>query len=168
MTEQGERRINQPQCDPTGGKNAALPPAGGGGGEARVTGAGLHHELARALDCTLGFSIACNTSASVRTSPGSRGATKGRLKGRPPHVLLGTLEWQLIHIKTQSILLIHNYGDSVSVYFLLMCSNNGVATVVFTSVTFYCNIFRSAFLREDQPLKNSPRDPPQQPEQQMV
>ena len=130
MTEQGERRINQPQCDPTGGKNAALPPAGGGGREARVTRAGLHHELARAFNCTLGFSIACNTSASVRTSPGSRGATKGRLKGRPHHVLLGGLDWQLIHNKTQSILLIHNYGDCVSVYFLLMCSNNGVATVV--------------------------------------
>lgn len=54
MTEQGERRINQPQCDPTGGKNAALPTAGGGGREARVTRAGLHHELARSL----GFSIA--------------------------------------------------------------------------------------------------------------
>lgn len=62
MTEPGERRINQPQCDPTGGKNAALPSAGGGGGEARVTGAGLHHELARVFYCTLGFSIACNTS----------------------------------------------------------------------------------------------------------
>lgn len=48
----------------------------------------------------------------------------------PHHVLLGGLDWQLIHNKTQSILLIHNYGDCVSVYFLLMCSNNGVATVV--------------------------------------
>lgn len=31
MTEQGERRINQPQCDPTGGKNTALSPVRGWG-----------------------------------------------------------------------------------------------------------------------------------------
>ena len=118
MTEQGERRINQPQCDPTGGKNAALPPAGVGGREARVTGAGLHQELARVFYCTLGFSIACNTSATVLRSPGSPGATTGRLKERPHHALSGGLEWQLIQNKTQSILLIHNYGDCVSAFFI--------------------------------------------------
>lgn len=116
MTEQGERRINQPQCDPTGGKNALLPSAGSGGREARVSGAGLHHERAQVFHCTLRFSIASNTSQHqpAQAQGTSPGATKGRLKGRPHHVLLGGLEWQLIRSKTQSILLIHNYGDCVS------------------------------------------------------
>lgn len=64
----------------------------------------------------------------------AQGAREQRRAGSregPPHVLLGGLEWQPIHNKTQSILLIHNYGDCVSVFFIDVLYNYGVATVVF-------------------------------------
>lgn len=46
MTEQGERRINQPQCDPAGGKNTALSPVRGWGMGGTCNRAMLHHLLA--------------------------------------------------------------------------------------------------------------------------
>lgn len=55
--------------------------------------------------------------------PRESGSNEGQAQGKaPPRPFGGGLEWQLIRNKTQSSLLIHNYGDCVSVDFLLMCS----------------------------------------------